>query len=361
VLDNCEHLVDACAELVSHLVRVCPRLRVLVTSRERLAIEGELAWRVAPLDVPDLRQPLTPQQITQIASVRLFIERAHAVDHLLTVSEANAATLARICSAVAGIPLALELAAARVRVLTVEQLADRLTQDAGALGSNCRVCLARHRTIRATIDWSHDLLCEQEQILLRRLSVFTGGWSLSAAEQVCSSAGVEPWEVLDLLTQLVDKSMVLVDTRRAVARYRLLEPIRQCALERLEAAGEASAYRARHAAAFLEVARMCDMVDPGADEVAALDRFELEHDNLRVALRWAVAQQRGDEALRAAAALCLFWERRGHFQEGCAWLEEALALDAGTGPGRYHALALSALAGLSWRGGDLARAQPIAE
>jgi non-specific serine/threonine protein kinase len=362
VLDNCEHLIDACADLVVHLTRFCPRLHVLVTSREALAIDGEVTRRLSPLDVPELNPSTPPDQIGESAAVRLFVERAQAVNHALEFSEANASALARICRAVDGIPLALELAAARTRVLTLDQLADRLDQDADVLESASRGGLPQHRTMRATIDWSHDLLGEQEQILLRRLSVFACSWTLHVAEQVCSGDGIEPSAVLDLLAQLVDKSMVLVDTHEAVARYRYLEPIRQYALERLEASGEADTYRERHANAFLQMAQECEAVDFGPDEIASLDRLEADHDNLRAALRWALAHNQADALLRASAALFRFWERRGYFQEGCSWLEAALgnAVDD-DGTTCHLSFSFCALAGLYWRSGDLVHAQPYAE
>jgi non-specific serine/threonine protein kinase len=365
VLDNCEHVIQACAELVIELTRGCPRLHVLATSREPLAIDGEITWRLQPMDVPDLHQPASAAQIGRTASVRLFVERARAVNQTLELVESNAAALARICNAVAGIPLALELAAARTRVLTVEQLADRLDQDVDGnfLESLTRNGLARHRTLRATIDWSHALLGEQEQVLLRRLAVFPRSWTLHDAEEVCSGAGLENSDVLDLLAQLVDKSMVLVDTRQAVARYRFLEPIRQYASERLNASDDADVYRARHAETFLQLAQAAEAVDAGPDEVASLDRLEAEHDNLRAALRWAQMHQHTTELLRASAALFRFWERRGYFQEGRDWLEAALA-DAqmlAVEKGCLHPGALNALSGLYWRSGEIARAQPVAE
>jgi predicted ATPase len=249
VLDNCEHLIGACADLLSTLLRVCPRLHILATSREPLAINGEIIWLLRPLRLPNPNVPLSASQMTGLAAVKLFIERARAVNPSLDLTDQNAAAIGRVCVAVDGIPLAIELAAARTRVVTVEQLSDILERDVYSLGGPSRGSAPRHRTIRATIDWSHDLLGEREQILLRRVAVFTGRWTLEQAEDVCSGEGVDRDDVLDVLAQLVDKSMVLVDARDVVARYRLLEPIRQYALERLEAAGEAAEYHARHAAA----------------------------------------------------------------------------------------------------------------
>jgi predicted ATPase/DNA-binding XRE family transcriptional regulator len=363
VLDNCEHLAEACAGVVAQLLGACPLLQVLATSREPLAIPGETTWRVPPLRLPDPRNARSLEQITRAPAARLFVERVQGINNGLALTDDSAPAIARICINVDGIPLALELAAARARVLTVEQLAERLEYDSGVLRGPSRASLPQHRTMRATIDWSHDLLCECEQILLRRLSVFAAGWTLETAEDICSGAGIERSDVLDLLAQLVDKSMVLVDVdgaHDAMARYRLLEPIRQYASERLEVSGEATTYRARHAAVLLELAWTSPAGLAGPDEISSLDRIELEHDNLRAALRWALNHLDGAAALRASAALFRFWERRGHFQEACSWLEQALAA-AGGAPVRDRGRALNALAFLYWRGGDPERARPIAE
>jgi predicted ATPase/transcriptional regulator with XRE-family HTH domain len=359
VLDNCEHLTGACAELVALLLRTCPHLQVLVTSREPLGIAGEMTWRVLPLGLPDGSQ-LAPRQITESPAVRLFLERARAVSNSLAVTSGNASAIARICIGVDGIPLALELAAARTRVLTVEELAERLDSDAGILRATNRVGLPQHRAMRATIDWSHDLLAEQEQTLLRRLSVFAGGCTLDLAEEVCSGDGIEPHDVLDLMGQLVDKSMIQVDACHGVARYRLLEPIRQYAVERLIAAGEDVTYGGRHSTVLMAFAQSGEAGRAGAEEISSLDRLETEHDNVRAALRWALSHGRAEAALVCSAALFRFWERRGHFLEGCAWLEEALA-GAVDAPGRARGWALNSLAFLYWRCGDYEHARPIAE
>jgi non-specific serine/threonine protein kinase len=348
VLDNCEPLIDACAELVVHLLRACRGLQVLATSREPLSIPGEITSVVLPLELP--------------TAARLFVERAAAANHDLALTDQSEAAVERICVAVDGIPLALELAAARVRMLTIHQIAQRLDHDGALLAATSRAGPPQHRTIRATIDWSHDLLGDQEQKLLRRLSIFAGGWSLEMAEHVCSGAGISSADVLDLLAQLVEKSMVLVDRHDAVGRYRLLEPIRQYALDRLEASGEGVAYRARHAAAMLALARSGPEHAQGPDEIRSLDRVAAEHANVRLALRWTVSHQRTEDALRTTTALFRFWERRGHFQEGCDWLEQALALpDVDKVPVRVGIGALNALAFLYWRGGEADRATPVAE
>jgi non-specific serine/threonine protein kinase len=361
ILDNCEHQVDTCARLAAHLLRNCPRLHILATSREPLAIEGEIAWRVPPLDLPNMLDSLSAEEITRTAAVRLFVERVHAVNQSFGLSVANAEAIARICVGLDGIPLALELAAARAQVLSVEQLAERLEYDSGALGRPVRSGLPRHRTIRATIDWSHDLLDEREQVLLRRLSVFAGGWTLAMAETICPGSGIAADEVLELLTGLVDKSMALVDASDVQARYRLLEPIRQYAMERLEASGEAPLYRSQHARAFIGLAETRDVDPGGADEVASLDRLEVEHDNLRAALRWTLDHEPAEAGLQATAAMFRFWERQGLSSEGRAWLEQALSRAGDDAPPKFHGRVLSALANFYWRGGEPARARPLTE
>jgi non-specific serine/threonine protein kinase len=307
VLDNCEHLVEACAKLVAALLPVCPELQVVATSREPLAIPGEVIRTVPPLELPDTRTPQPPEQIMRSAAVRLFIERARAANNALLVTAETLPVIARICVGVDGIPLALELAAARARTLAVDQLAARLEHDSSVLGRAARAYLPQHQTMRATLDWSYALLSVQERTALQRMSVFAGGWTLELAEEVCVGTAISQAQVLDLLQQLVDKSMVLVDATQTVARYRLLEPIRHYAAERLEASGEAPACRARHATAFLNVAEIADIDPAGTAEISSLDRLEREHENLRVALRWVLSNQRHIAALRGAAALFQFW------------------------------------------------------
>jgi non-specific serine/threonine protein kinase len=359
-LDNCEHLIEACAELVATLLRGCPMLQVVATSREPLAIPGEILRAVAPLDLPDTRTPQSSEQLLRSAAVQLFVERARAANDALQVTPEILPVIARICVGLDGIPLALELAAARTRMLTVDQLAERLEHDSDVLGRTVRADLPQHQTMRATLDWSYELLSTHERTLLQRVSVFAGGWTLDMAEEVCPGEGITRTEILHLLQQLVDKSMVLVDATQSSARYRLLEPIRHYAAERFDASGEAAAYRARHAAAYLELAEIADVDPAGAAEISSLDRLEREHENLRVALRWALANQRHVMALRGAAALFQFWERRGHFQEGCTWLRQALAAGA-EAPAEYRARALNALACLYWRGPSIDGASGIAE
>lgn len=361
VLDNCEHLVRGCAKLVADLLQVCPHLHVVATSREPLAINGEIIWLVRPLEVPDLARSHTAAQLARTSAVRLFVERASAVNPGFGLTDANAVTVARICIALDGIPLAVELAAPLTRVLSLDQISERLGGDAELLRASSRDSTPRHRTIRATVDWSYDLLQETEQTLLRRLAVFAGGWTLEMAEHVCAGGRIQSPDILDLLAQLVDKSMVIADPARSQTRFRLLAPIRQYALDRLELSGEAEEFAARHAGLLLSMPVSGEIPDDfGPQEIASLDRYESEHANIRAALRWALDHGEINTALRAAALLFRFWERRGHLREGCAWLEEALA-QPGAERSRARATALNALAFLYWRVGDVERAQPVAE
>jgi predicted ATPase len=294
--------------------------------------------------------------------VRLFFDRARAAGATINLTPANAPAVARICRSVDGIPLAIELAAAWAHVLSIQQLADRLNEDVGLLHSTSRQVPPRHRAMRATIDWSYELLTERQQQLLNRLSVFAGGWTLQAVEEVCRDADVERADVLDLLGQLVEKSMVVAEAHHVETRYRMLEPIAQYASERLEASGEAYAYREQHAAYFLNLATSGPVNPVGPEEIDSLDRFERDHSNLRVALRWALDHAETAQALQAATALFRYWERRGHFHEGCAWLEQALAREsAGSASAVVRAGALNALAFLYWRGGAVSRAGPVAD
>ena len=282
--------------------------------------------------------------------MRLFVDRARAMQNTLALTDHNRRAIARICVRLDGIPLAIELAAARLRAMTVEELASRLEDDRPPPVGSSRTGQSHHQTLRATIQWSYDLLDQHEQALFRRLSVFAGGWTLRTAEEICSGQGIETTAVVDLVTQLVDKSMVLLETRLEMARYRFLEPIRQFALEHLESSGEAAVWRARHADGVLALAVLGEAHLAGLEEIASLDRLELEHDNVRLALRWYVALPDGESALRLSTAMWRFWERRGHYQEGCGWLDRALA-GADTAPAAARGNALNALAMLHWATG----------
>jgi non-specific serine/threonine protein kinase len=324
VLDNCEHLLDACAHLVDGLLRTCPELRVLATSREALGITGEIAWRVPSLPVPDPHQHWPLAELERNPAVRLFVERAAAVQPQFRLSERTATAVAQVCQRLDGIPLALELAAARVEALTVDQVAARLDQRFRLLTSGSRTALPRQQTLHATLNWSYDLLSEAERRLFNRLAVFAGGWSLEAAERVCAGDGIEQQDVLDLQVRLVRKSLVVAEEGSDRAqRYRLLETLRQYTHERLTAAGELETVQERHADCYLALA---EEVEPSIWELTWLRRLLLEQDNLRAALRWLVASNAVDQAVRLGGRLWPMWLFAGYLVEGQAQLRALLAL-----------------------------------
>ncbi len=356
ILDNCEHLVKDCAYLIEMLLQHCPDLRILATSREALGVPGETTWRVPSLSVPDPRQDVALADLMEYEAVRLFVERAQAAQPAFVLTKRNGQAVARICQQLDGIPLALEFAAVRVRSMSVEQIATRLDDRFRLLTGGSRTSLPRQQTLRAALDWSHGLLSDKERVLLRRLSVFAGGWTLEPAEAVCAGGDMEESEVLDLLTHLIDKSLVMLDEEAGEARYRLLETVRQYAQEKLVEAGEAEAVRGRHRDFFLALAERADPELRRPNQAVWLNRLEVEHDNLRAALAWSRVGQDGAQAgLRLAGALHWFWWQHGYFSEGSQWLEEALSRSAGTSAAA-RATALNGAGLLTWRKGDFARA-----
>jgi predicted ATPase/DNA-binding CsgD family transcriptional regulator len=327
LLDNCEHLIEECARITAFLLARCPRLALLATSREPLAISGEAVLRVPPLRLPDPTQPVDWASLLHYDAVHLFVERAHAVEPSFQLTASNAGAVVEICRRLDGIPLALELASARVNVLTVQEIAARLNDRFALLTSGQRSGLEpRHQTLRAAIDWSYALLTAEEQTLLRRLAVFAAGFTLDTAEAVCSGEGIAEGRVLDVLSSLVDKSLVVAETTsRAQARYRLLETIRDYALSKLDAAGEAAPLRERHLDLFLARAEEAGPRLFDAYQQLWLNWLEGEHDNLRAALSWALEGGRIEAGLRVAIALVRFWEIRGYVREGLVWFERLLA------------------------------------
>jgi predicted ATPase/class 3 adenylate cyclase len=354
VLDNCEHLVRACAEFAEACMRACPRLRILATSREPLGVPGETIWRVPSLSLPDAQRGPSVDHLMQFEAVRLFIERSAAIQPSFALTTENAEAVGAVCRRLDGIPLAIELAAARLRVLSPGQIAARLDERFNLLTGGGRTVLPRHQTLRGALDWSYDLLSPKERALLRRLSVFAGAWTLEAAEAVCAGEGVERQEILDLLTQLVSKSFALMDTQEESVRYGLLETVRQYGRDRLEESREADGTRTRHLNWYLQLAEQAERGMVGADQSAWLDRLEVEHDNLRAALEWAkVGDSGGDAGVRLAGALSQFWNVHGHFSEGRAWLEAVLARSPDA-PAPARAKALAGIGFLAYRQGDYA-------
>jgi predicted ATPase/class 3 adenylate cyclase len=366
VLDNCEHLLAACSNVAAALLRACPSLQILATSRECLGVPGETIWRVPSLSLPALpRRPSAGKNLAatlvQYEAVRLFIDRSTAMRPSFAVSDENALAVAQICRRLDGIPLALELAAARVKVLSVEQIAQRLDDRFRLLTGGSRVLLPRQQTLRALIDWSYDLLSEAERLLLRRVSVFAGGFSLEAAEAVCAGDGLEEYEVLDLLTQIVDKSLVLSEEQGQEVRYRLLETIRQYGEEHLRGSGDEAVLRGRHRDWYLQLAEQAEPELRGPEQAMWLDRLETEHDNLRAALTWSVERGEAEAGLRLGAALELFWSVRGYLVEGRKWLTELLALPEARAPTAPGVQALQGVGVLAYQQGEYDAARSYIE
>lgn len=334
VLDNCEHLVDACATLAEAMLLRTDGLKILATSREALGIGGETAWLVPPLSLPRMDGPASAATIGESESVQLFVERARSVFPGFRLTDANATGVAQICRRLDGIPLAIELAAARARALSPDQIAGRLDDAFRVLAAGGRTSLARHRTLRETIDWSYRLLPEREQRLLERLSVFAGGFTLEAAEVVTSDEHVATADVLDTLCALVDKSLVVMSSAASEARYRLLETVAQFAAGRLAERENPSSVRERHALYYLSLAEAAGpRIVGGASDSAWLARLEEESDNLRQAMDWCAEDaERTDVALRLTYALHWFWFAGGHLREGRRRLEQALANRAHASP-----------------------------
>jgi predicted ATPase len=388
ILDNCEHLVAACAQLTHALLRGCRDLRVMATSREALGVPGEATWHVPTLSLPNPRRLPSMERLKQYEAVQLFLDRAILSQPAFALTEQNAPAVAQICWRLDGIPLAIELAAARVKVLSVEQIAARLDDAFRLLTAGSRTALPRQQTLRALIDWSYNLLSEPERSLLRRLSVFANGWTLAAAEVVCAGEGIDEFEVLDLLGQLMDKSLVVREEHTGQGsgiggqgsgesadpdpwpltpglsslgpdpgRYRLLETIRQYGAETLRASRDDAAVRGRHRDFYLAMAEEAEPHLTGAEQELWLERLEIDHDNLRAALGWAAETAEADSALRLGGALWRFWYVRGHLREGRERLEKALALPGAAECGSSRAKALNAAGALAHAQGEFKDAE----
>jgi len=341
VLDNCEHVIGAAAALVDSLLRGAPRLTILATSREPLRVPGEVVFRVPSLGIPDPDREEKPEALLGYEAVRLFVERAGAVAPGFTLDGKAAPAVARICHRLDGLPLALELAAARVDALTPDALAGRLDDRFRLLRASSRTAPTRQQTLQATLDWSHELLSPEEQILLRRLAAFSGSFSLEAAEEVCAGDGLDGDQVALLLAGLVEKSLVVAEDRHGQRRYRLLETIRSYAAGRLAASGERDAVAARHASWLVRFVH-------GLDE--EMTGLELEQGNLRVALE-SLLEASPDEALRLSAEVWPFWLRRIELREARHWLGDALERAPGDSPERIKALL--GHAAIEFRSGDV--------
>jgi non-specific serine/threonine protein kinase len=314
VLDNCEHLLQACAQLADALLREAPQVRLLATSREPLGTYGEAIYRVPSLTLPDALRPVDPEELSRFEAVRLFRDRAEHAQPGFQVTRGNGPALVSVCRRLDGIPLALELAAARVRSLTVEEIDRGLDQRFLLLTGGSRTALPRQQTLQSLIDWSYDLLNAREKALLNRLSVFAGGWTLAAAENVCPGEPLEEWEILDLLASLADKSLVIANPVEGITRYRLLETVRQYAAERLRESGEAAVWRRSHLDYLTHLGQEAEPHLGGPEQKAWMERLDHEHDNLRAALEWA-AESEPEAGLRLMGAAWRFWDLRGYHNE----------------------------------------------
>jgi predicted ATPase/DNA-binding SARP family transcriptional activator len=348
VLDNCEHVLRACTLLADSLLRGCPALRILTTSRQALGLAGEKAWLVPPLALPGPGD----SAVEEAGAVQLFVQRASDVLPSFSLTEANTTAVVGICRRLDGLPLAIELAAARVKLLPPEQLARRLDSVFRLLSTSSQLALPRHRTLRALIDWSYDLLSAEERLLFARLAIFSGGFSLEAAESIVICDGLDRVDVLDLLAALVDKSLVSMREWHGEARYSLRETVRQYAQERLASPAEEGGagdglerLRLRHARFFAALAERAAVQLHGRAQCEWLDRLDVDHDNVRSALAWSVAAPDAELALRLCTAMRDYWRSRGHLSEGRRWLEEALRLPGQPAALRARALACAAVLG----------------
>ena len=361
ILDNCEHLVEACSRLAAVILHQCPQVQILASSREALGVAGEVPYSVPSLSLPERNQITGPGELINFEAVRLFVERAALALPGFELTPDNALSLAQICRRLDGIPLAIELAAARVKMLRVSQIADRLDDRFRLLTGGSRTALPRQQTLRALIDWSWDLLTEPERDFLKQLAVFTNGWTLEAAEQVCAGEGIESDKILDLLAQLVNKSLVLVEREQGTeTRYSLLETIRQYAREKLLETGNGPVSRDKHLLYFLGLADQTEIELHRRDQKRWLAQLETEHDNLRTALEWAI-ETRPEAAIRLCFGLAEFWDIRGYLNEGRKWVTSVLQAAEELPPTLAYIEVLYGAAMLSARQGDVEQFQAFTE
>jgi predicted ATPase/DNA-binding SARP family transcriptional activator len=323
ILDNCEHLIAGSARVAHALLKSTSGVKILATSREVMNIGGEIAWRVPSLELPDPKS--ASDQLSKYESVSLFIERASSVQPRLNLDESNMLSIAQICSRLDGIPLAIELAAARVNALGVKQIARRLDDRFRLLTKGGRLALERHQTLRAAVDWSYNLLDADEKKLLVRLSVFGGGWTLEAAEQICVKQRGE-FDVPDVLSDLIDKSLVIMDGSTGEARYHLLETTRQYGREKLLESEESERFHHKHLMYFLEFAEKGNREATGPQQAEVIDLMDAEHDNFRAALDWCISNEDLEHSLQLLGALGWAWDMRGYYNEFRSWYERIRVL-----------------------------------
>jgi non-specific serine/threonine protein kinase len=351
ILDNCEHLIDACARLAEHLLNTCHDLKILCTSRESLGLTGETVRHVPTLSLPDRKTVSLADLLMKYEGIRLFVERALAVNPDFTLTDQNALAVGQICQRLDGIPLALELAAARVRIMPVGQIASRLDDRFHLLTAKNRTSPARHQTLHAAIDWSYDLLSEDERRLFYRLSVFSGGWTLDAAESVCSGEGIETNDVLNLLARLVDKSLVIIADGQ---RYGMLETIKQYAAEKLAQSHESDCVYGRYLDYYLKLAGIGDEKIRGQEQMEWLILLKAEQDNFASAMEMALSSPETiEKGCELVCALCWSWKIAGDFNIIKHWLELALSrnINLGESPARAKLLfniSLFSTGGIDW-------------
>jgi predicted ATPase/DNA-binding SARP family transcriptional activator len=324
VLDNCEHLLDACAQLAGTLLKRCPGLKILATSREILGMLGEAVYRVPSLALPNIPELL--KNFRQYESIRLFEERAQLIQTNFSLTVENVSSVAEICIRLDGIPLAIELAAARISSFSAEQIAVLLKGNFSLLTTGNRTALPRHQTLQAVIDWSYDLLSPAEQTLFPRLSVFVDGWTAEAAESICSDTNIQPDVMLEMLSGLTNKSLVIVEEIQSKIRYRMLETVRQYAKKKLVESGENDILRDRHLAYFLKLAETAEPHLIGPEQIEWLPLLDSDYGNIRFAFEWSMSTKMAESALNICHALCWFWIIRGYWMEGSTWVKSALTI-----------------------------------
>ena len=360
LLDNFEQVLGA-APAVTELLAAAQGLKVLATSRAPLGLYGEHEFPVPPLTLPDLRHPPSLERLTQYEAVELFVERAQAVKPDFKVTNESAPAVAEICVRLDGLPLAIELAAARIKMLPPKAMLQRLSSRLKLLTGGARDLPERQRTLRATIEWSHALLDEGEQLLFGRLAVFSGGRALEAIEAICDAEGDLPVDAFEGVSSLVDKSLLgQEEGPGGEPRFVMLETIHEFAREKLQGSGEAEEIKRVHAQYFLTLAEEAHPELLGANQLQWLEKLEAEHDNMRAALNWALERNEAEVALRMGGALWWFWSVRGYYSEGRRWLEEGQAMN-GRGSPESRAMALAGAGALASQQGDLDRAQEACE
>ena len=347
ILDNCEHLINECANLAEMLLRNCAKLKIIATSREALNCSGEQTYRVPSLSLPDISANITPENIIQYESVCLFLERALSVNQNFKITKENALSLVKICKRLDGIPLAIELAAVRTKILSVEKIYDRLDDRFNLLTGGRRTSLPRQQTLKALIDWSYDLLPEKEKILWSRLSVFTDGWTLESAEEICSDEKISDQEIFDLLITLVEKSIILYDEVKE--RYRILETIKQYGEVKLKESNESEQILSKHLHYFMDLSETAESGLEGSATLKWLEKLESEHGNLQSAIAWSLKSGSREEGQRLAGALGNFWIIRGHYSAGRLLLESILK--------NIHEINKPVLGKILLRAGGLSRLQ----